>query len=336
MRIISCLLLLFGLSSGANAHKLAPSLLELRQLPSGIISVWWKTPVLAVASPSVVLPSSCQRIGGIKQEVVDNAIERRYSISCSGESSLVFSINGLAASRSAALLRWYGDGGQQQKLLRSDEDSFSPEDSADHGSTVVQFTALGVEHILIGIDHLLFVLGLLLVAQRRKRLFVWVSAFTVGHSITLFMVSLGYIPHWPNVAEWLIAASVFAMALYAEVDRAGRQYGKVFVMVVGAFGLLHGLGFASVLAELAVPSGKMLPALLGFNIGIELGQLLFLAGVSLILLFWQRLLFISPNVLQRSSSVARGTTVYVMGSVASYWMIDRGLSVFEAAVMGAY
>lgn len=336
MRIISCLLLLFGLSSGVNAHKLAPSLLELRQLPSGIISLRWKTPVLAVGSPSVVLPSSCQRIGSNKQEMVDNAIERRYSISCSGEAALVFSISGLAASRSAALLRWYGGGEEQQKLLRSDEDSFSPEGSADHGSTVVQFTSLGVEHILIGIDHLLFVLGLLLLAQSRRRLFVWVSAFTVGHSITLFLVSLGYIPHWPNIAEWLIAASVFAMALFAEVNKAGGRHGKAFVMVVGAFGLLHGLGFASVLAELTVPSGKILPALLGFNIGIELGQLLFLAGVSLILLLWQRLPVISQNLLQRSSNVARGTTIYVMGSVAAYWMIDRGLSVFEAAVMGAY
>lgn len=341
MRILSGLLMFFCLCSGLNAHKLAPSLLELRELPGGVIGLMWKTPVLAATLPTVILPESCRTIDHVEKIISDGAVEQRYSIVCEMPiSSLVFAVKGLSESRTAALLRWYGnDGGEQQSLLGSDEDRFSPALGNSNGPPILQFTGLGIKHILIGSDHLLFVLGLLLIARHRYRLLIWISAFTVGHSITLFLVSMGVIPHWPAMAEWLIAASVLVMALYADryrhSDESGN-YSKGFTVLVTAFGLLHGLGFAAVLEELSVPSGDILPALLGFNIGIELGQIFFIAMVAVLLLIGKRLLVARLQWRDRALGMTRSAAIYVMGSVAAYWMIDRGLILFEATFRGIY
>jgi len=337
MRLISSFLLLLCLSSVASAHKLAPSLLELRELPSGVFSVMWRTPVLASTPPTVVFPASCHAIGQLEQSVQEGAIEQRYSILCAGvEGTLNVSFNNLSASRSVALLRWYGvDGSEQQVLLSSDEDIFSPKAQAHGQNAILQFTGLGIKHILIGVDHLLFVLGLLLIAASRNRLLVWISAFTVGHSITLMLVSIGVIPRWPALAELLIAASVLVMALYA--DRQGqRVQGRAFVVLVAAFGLLHGLGFASVLDELMVSRGNLLPALLGFNIGIELGQIFFIAMIALLLMAVNRILATRSNWRAPCLLAARTATIYVMGAASMYWMIDRGLTLFEATFRGVY
>jgi hydrogenase/urease accessory protein HupE len=341
MRIISYVLLFMCLSSTANAHKLAPSLLELRELPSGVIGLMWKTPLLAASPPAVVLPASCRTLDRVDQTINEGAVVQRYTILCAeAVPALAFSISGLSASRSAALLRWYAnDDSEQQMLLGSDEDSFSPAERGTGGPPLLQFTGLGIKHILIGSDHLLFVLGLLLVASNRYRLLVWISAFTVGHSITLLLVSIGVIPRWPALAEWLIAASVLVMALYVDRRRDAvdlERHSKSFVVLVGAFGLLHGLGFASVLEELMLPRGDMVPALLGFNIGIELGQIFFIAVVALLLFATRQLLAGWPAWQAQSLALARVATMYVMGSVAVYWMIDRGLILFEATFRGVY
>jgi hypothetical protein len=341
MRRFSVLFVLLCLMNNVNAHKLVPSLLELRELPGGLIGLWWKTPVLAAKVPTVVLPESCQVIDRQDQAVSEGAIEQRYSLLChKSTASLEFAIEGLTASRSAALLRWYGIGGdEQQALLSSDEDRFSPAMQGSGGSAIFQFTSLGFKHILIGLDHLLFVLGLLLIASNRYQLLAWISAFTVGHSITLFLVSIGLIPHWPNLTEWLIAASVLVMALYAGKSVAASDTklgGKWFIVLVGAFGLLHGLGFASVLDELTVSSADILPALLGFNIGIELGQIFFIAMVAALLLAVRRTVATMPLRRVALLSGAQTATIYVMGSVAVFWMIDRGLSLFEATFRSIY
>jgi hypothetical protein len=333
--------MLFCFCSALNAHKLAPSLLELRELPGGVIGLTWKTPVLAATLPAVILPESCRTIDRIESLVGDGALEQRYTLACgTPTSSLVFAVSGLSASRSAALVRWYGnDGGEQQSLLGSDEESFSPALVNSLGPPVLQFTGLGIKHILIGGDHLLFVLGLLLIAGHRYRLFIWISAFTVGHSITLFLVSIGVIPHWPAMAEWLIAASVLVMALYADRYRysdESRNYNKGFTALVAAFGLLHGLGFAAVLEDLMVPSADILPALLGFNIGIELGQIFFIVIVTVVLMMGKRLLVTRRQWRDRVTAMTRSVIIYVMGSVGAYWMIDRGLILFEATFRGIY
>jgi hydrogenase/urease accessory protein HupE len=337
MRLISGFLLLLCLSSVASAHKLAPSLLELRELPSGVFSVMWRTPVLASTPPTVVFPASCHEIGQLEQTVEEGAIEQRYSILCTGAADkLSVSFNNVSASRSVVLLRWYGiEGSEQQVLLSSDEDTFSPKGQASGQSPILQFTGLGIKHILIGADHLLFVLGLLLIAASRRRLLVWISAFTVGHSITLVLVSLGVIPRWPALAELLIAGSVLLMALYA--DRRGQRVsGKAFVVLVAAFGLLHGSGFASVLDELMVTRGNLLPALLGFNIGIELGQVFFIATIVLLLMAMNRILATRLSWRVSCLLAARTATIYLMGAASMYWMIDRGLTLFEATFRGVY
>ncbi|WP_269619038.1 HupE/UreJ family protein [Zhongshania sp. BJYM1] len=341
MRISSVFLLCLCICSSVSAHKLAPSLLELTELPGGVIGLMWRTPLVASKPPDVVLPASCETMGSLDKSINATAAEQRYSLLCSKSTSdLEFALSGLSASRSAALVRWYGlDGEEQQQLLAADEDTFSPQNRDGRGLPILQFTGLGVKHILIGADHLLFVLGLLLVAKNRYRLFVWISAFTVGHSVTLLLVSIGVIPRWPALTEWLIAASVLIMALWAERNNdkySGKLSSKRFTLLIGVFGLLHGLGFASVLEELSVPSGEMLPALLGFNIGIELGQILFITVVLCAVILANRLLQMWPHAQLRCAVLARLVAVYLMGSIASFWMIDRGLILLEATFLGVY
>lgn len=342
MRILSVFLLFFCFCSGVSAHKLAPSLLEINELQNGIIGIVWRTPLATSKPLTVGLPASCAAMGRVEKSINASAAEQRYSLQCSASASeLEFSISGLSASRSAALVRWYGrDGKEQQQLLIADEDSFSPQNRRGGRLPVLQFTGLGVKHILMGADHLLFVLGLLLVAKNRYRLFIWVSAFTVGHSVTLLLVSIGVIPRWPALAEWLIAASVLLMALWADKKNtdtpSDKLHRKRFTILIGVFGLLHGLGFASVLEELSVPSGEMLPALLGFNIGIELGQIFFIAIVVCTFMLVNRILALRPNAQVHGIVLARMIAVYAMGSVASYWMIDRGLILLEATFLGVY
>ena len=319
-----CVLLCF--TGMAQAHNFAPSLLELWEQPGNVIDLVWRTPLQAVKQPAPVLPQGCRRLGEPQQSVNGSAVEFRYSIVCPAPvANLRFSVAGLSESKTAALLRWYSAaGGRQQVLLRADSDHFTPQAAGGVVKAFSQFSALGVSHILLGTDHLLFVLGLLMLAAGFRQLVVLVTSFTLGHSISLALVSLGFIPQFSTLAEWLIALSVLMMACYLG---ARDQYEKPhtgMTLLVGGFGLLHGLGFAGVLNEILDGGGGILPALVGFNVGIELGQLVFIAVV--LASAWLLQKFPGPRLL----SGARWAAIYLMGSVSMYWLFDRGLILLEA------
>jgi hypothetical protein len=186
---------------------------------------------------------------------------------------------------------------------------------AERGSTgqFLFYLGLGVEHIIGGIDHLLFLLALLALTTSLWQTVKIVTAFTVAHSITLSLAVLGFVKVPPSIVEPLIAASIVWVAVENLVAPAGaaRRW-----LVAGAFGLIHGLGFASMLVELGVPKDAVLRALVGFNIGVELGQLAFVAVVM-------------PPLVWASRRVPRLTQILsvIVALVGAVWLVQRLLAV---------
>lgn len=307
----------------ATAHPLAPALLELRELGGGRVEVAWRLPQRSVAGAERIpeLPATCRRTETLPGVATALSATERWIAEC-GPGGLVgqrVGVRGLDLSNTDALLRvTLEDGSIVQRVLRAD-DAFASIPAATPRLEVARdYAALGLEHILTGADHLLFVFGLLLLVGGGRRLIQTITAFTVGHSITLSLAATGFV-HFPSrPIEVLIALSVFWLA----VDLARRPEQRASWMrrapwlMAGAFGLLHGLGFAGALTEAGLPAGEIPLALFAFNLGIEAGQLFFVAT----------LLAIASLLRGFAAGIPRWTArvpVYAMGSLAAYWCLER-------------
>ena len=181
------------------------------------------------------------------------------------------------------------------------------------------YTVLGIEHILTGIDHQLFVIGLLFLVGFNRRLFWTITAFTVAHSVTLALSALGWLELRSAPVEATIALSIVLVAgeaLHQQQTLARRWP----ALVAFLFGLVHGLGFAGALREIGLPENHLLAALLTFNIGVEIGQLLIVTAAWLL---W-RLVSHWPKV-----ALARTAVLYGIGSVAAYWSWERAVAIFN-------
>jgi hypothetical protein len=186
------------------------------------------------------------------------------------------------------------------------------------------YLRLGVEHLLGGLDHVLFVLGLLVLVRGGRALLWTVTAFTAGHSVTLALAALGWIAFPSSLAELLIAATLVALALeiVAGEEAVGLQFFAARPWRIAfAFGLLHGLGFAGALLEVGLAAADVPLSLFSFNIGIELGQL------AIVIAAWGawRLsgLFAGAILSGRSGSRLRRASGYAMGGLAAFWLIER-------------
>jgi hydrogenase/urease accessory protein HupE len=182
------------------------------------------------------------------------------------------------------------------------------------------YLGLGIEHILQGYDHLLFVLALVLLIRRWKRVAWTVTAFTVAHSLTLAATSLGLILVARRPVEICIALSIVFIAVEIVKEPTGppRLAARLPWLVAFAFGLLHGFGFAAALAEIGLPQGELPTALLAFNLGVEIGQLAIVAAALAVLAIVDR-------VAANRARQFRTMTAYVIGTIAAFWMIQRAL-----------
>ncbi len=321
---LSCLLLLpFALPAGA--HPLAPALLEIRETDPGRADVLFKTSAFRIrgAKVDVILPEACRAVGTPRIERGPGSVTQRFAIDCTPAElvGLGFGVSGLELARTDALVRAeLRDGRVLQTVLRGKDAVHVIEGRPSRLGVMRDYARLGVEHIITGFDHLMFVFGLLLlVAGRLGPLVRTVTAFTLGHSVTLALAALGFV-HFPTgPIEFLIAASVFILAVELASDRAepGLLHRQPWLMA-GGFGLLHGLGFAGALADVGLPDGEIPLALLAFNVGIELGQLAFVCAV---MLAWGVL----EPVLGRGRlpGWAARAPVYALGSLAAYWCFER-------------
>ncbi|HEY2737547.1 MAG TPA: HupE/UreJ family protein, partial [Thermoanaerobaculia bacterium] len=228
------------------AHPLAPSLLEIREAPGGRATVLWKMPLQrpAGADPRPVLPPAC-RPGPRSTAAEGTALVARWTVDCGsgGLAGAEIAVTGLAAVRSDVLLRvTRADGSEVRAVLRTEAPSYRLPRSQRALDVASGYLALGIEHLLTGADHLLFLLGLMLLVKERRRLLATVTAFTLGHSVTLSLAALGVV-HIPSApAEAAIALSILVLAVELARDRPGAISRRPWAMAA-AFGLLHGLGF---------------------------------------------------------------------------------------------
>ncbi len=308
----------------AEAHPLAPVLLEIVEQGDGTAGVLWRTSALRPVGSDVRprLPDSCEALEPPSYRQEGSRLDARWTVDCTGSlTGRAVAIDGLGTARIDALARVeLADGRVAQRVLRAGSAEFVIPERERAIDVLRSYGALGIEHILTGLDHLLFVFGLLLLVGWGKRLIWTITAFTVGHSVTLSLVTLGFFEYPVALVEFLIALSIFMLALdLARPDEAGlfRRYPW---WLAGGFGLLHGMGFAGALAEVGLPQSELPLALLFFNIGIELGQLAFIAVVAAVGAALMRL----PAA---EIPAWRTVPVYVLGSLSAMWCIERALEV---------
>ena len=321
--LIVVLVLCSFIVTKARAHEVRPAYLELKQTSHDTFDVGWKVPARGQnmrLGLYVRLPAECENITEPRGMFTGGAYIERWSIRHS--EALVgttINIDGLKTTLTDVLVRIERlDGTTQVARITPTNPSLLIEASPSMWQVSGTYLVLGVEHILGGIDHLLFVLALLILVKGWKRVVGTITAFTVAHSITLAVATLGFV-HIPGPpVEAVIALSIVFLA--TEIIRGQRGQSGLSAkwpwIVAFTFGLLHGLGFASALSEVGLPQQAIPLSLLFFNLGVELGQLLFITVVVVLVSAAKR---IPINVPRRAELVPP----YAIGALAMFWVIQR-------------
>jgi hydrogenase/urease accessory protein HupE len=312
------------LSTMAAAHEIRPAYLQIDQTGPSRYSVVWRTPLLSGMRLPIVLqfPDGVRNVTEpAERELPDSLVERRLIETAGGLAGKRIEFVGLQATITEVLVRVkLSDGSVSTTIVRPSLPWIDVEAAPGRMQVARTFVMQGVEHILFGYDHLLFVLALMLIARSWRALLLTVTSFTAAHSITLTLATLGFV-HVPGPpVEAAIALSILLLA--GEIIRIRRGQPSLTAqrpwMVAFAFGLLHGLGFASALADLALPVEDIPLALLFFNVGVEIGQLLFIAVVISVVAFARTLKL--PRLVGRYAFV---TATYAIGIMASVWFVAR-------------
>ena len=326
----SCFLLILLLyCPSATAHEMRPAYLEMHETKADTYDVLWKVPGRGDnlrLGLYVEFPTDCKNLTEPRGAMINNALTERWSVQRPGGlNGATISIAGLTATMTDVLVRLERlDGTAQVTRLTPSAPSFVVEAAPNVMEVARTFTVLGVEHILTGIDHLLFVLALLILTRGGWRLVKTVTAFTISHSITLTAATLGWVPIPPPSGEAVIALSIVFVA--AEILRQHRGVEGITArapwFVAFSFGLMHGLGFAGGLSEAGLPAGHIPAALLFFSLGVELGHFLFIGMVLGMMALSRRARIPWPRWADRIPP-------YAIGSMAMFWVIQRTISFFK-------
>jgi hydrogenase/urease accessory protein HupE len=350
------------LAMPAQAHLLAPALLELTQTGPGEYAVHWRVSALGTQRLSLRprLPASCTESAPEQSAPRSaNTIDLVWTARCAPAdlAGATLAVEGLAGSGVSVILRIATPISAPVKaLLDEAHPSFTLGAAPSAGAVFGSYLQLGVGHLLTGFDHLLFLLGLLLLVRNRRMLIVTVTAFTLGHSVTLTLATLGIV-HVPQaLAELAIAITIIVLAQQlarqnrrasfdvhalpsmaqpqrvsippARPSMAGRSGSPRAVLakrdpsplaMAFVFGLLHGLGFAGALTEIGLPQEDLPLSLFAFNVGIELAQLAIIALALTLAALWQRLPLATP----RSQNLLRWAAAYGIGALAALWCCER-------------
>ncbi|MFV2005002.1 MAG: HupE/UreJ family protein [Gammaproteobacteria bacterium] len=326
-RVVSCLgvfwLLQLFFSSVSVADEIRPGYLELKENSENIFSVIWKVPARGDKKLALYakLPPQCQNKTQPYAQLINGAYIQRWIVACDqGLLEQSISISGLAATNTDVLLRLeFINGSSQSVLLTPSNNTFNIPAHASSLQIAGTYTWLGITHILLGIDHLLFVFALLLIVTGKRQLLWTITAFTLAHSITLAGATLRlvYVPQQP--VEAIIALSILFLAMEIIHTKRGKPgaASRWPWMVAFIFGLLHGFGFAGALAEVGLPQQAIPLALIFFNVGVEIGQLLF---VSIVLLLGWALHRLKQQALLEKAETA---VIYGIGGISSFWLFER-------------
>ncbi len=309
------------------AHELRPSVVEMREVEQGEFILDWKV-TLAVGSAGLlaerlepVIPDNCAIQGEAVQRIQSAALMGRASLVCEGDpAGGAFGLSELLG-KSDAIARYIPmDAPTQSFRLTADEPSTTILAEPSALSVLYDYFIIGAEHIVLGWDHLLFVIALVLLVRGPWPVVKAATAFTVAHSITLVATILGYSGLPGRPVEALIALSIIFLAVEVaavlrdpERETLTRRYPWAVAFV---FGLVHGFGFAGSLADIGLPQSQLAAALFAFNVGVEAGQLLVVALTILVLKALE-------HAAQERQAQALRLTTYAIGTIGSFWLIER-------------
>ena len=272
----------------------------------------------------MLMPKECSLSLPKTSHLVNSTYLDRWQMKCNeGLADKTLFIEGLKSTGTDLLLRLeLFSGVSHSKLLSPSKSSYHIPTDVSTWQIVQTYTWLGITHILIGFDHLLFVFALLLIVKNMRRLLWTVTAFTLAHSLTMAVATLGIVQVPQGPVEAIIALSILFLAMEIMHEKQGKiGLTSLYPWIIAfIFGLLHGFGFAGALAEIGLPQQAITLALVFFNIGVELGQLIFVATIVFIVVMLQRLSY--PALLNKLQTAI----VYMIGGVSSFWLIERTLS----------
>ena len=317
-------------AASAQAHDARPNFVEIIETETNVFSVQWKIPATVpdAALPTIHMPENCTTDARLAMQQAGGAYQGRLVYSCpdglSGQ-ELRIEFPVINPSLSSLFQVRLANGEQYVKILKPEESSWTIPDAENKLAVAVQYTLLGIEHIWIGIDHLLFVTCLLLIARTVRKVLITITGFTVAHSITLFLSALDVIRIPTPPVEAAIALSVVFLAWEIVKNDESQLTFRYPVAVSTSFGLLHGFGFAAVLRDIGLPQTQLPTALLFFNVGVEIGQILFVLALVAAFLVTRPLL---KRLLSAQDHEVHWTWIttpasYVIGGLASFWLIDR-------------
>jgi len=322
-RILWIILFLIEITTSLFAHTVRPAYLEVHAIGKKHYRIKWKVPIEEKITLDIMphFPKNCKPDKNSFYHVKDKDLTLSYwSLSC--EKTLLgeeLTIDNIEKNQATVLFYFNQNDVSFFKKINLENKIVKIDDSLSVLILMKEYILVGIKHILLGYDHLLFILGLLFIVVRWKMLIKTITSFTLAHSITLALSILGYAVVSTKFIEALIALSIIILyveIIYSDHGRDGiltkYPWGVAFF-----FGLIHGFGFASVLMELGLPQSQRILALLFFNIGIEVGQLLFI-GFIISLYFIVKKFFSKKERLKGKLFL-----VYMIGSISTYWLIER-------------
>jgi hydrogenase/urease accessory protein HupE len=330
------LALTLGTIGIVQAHEVRPGYLQIKQVDALTYDLLWKIPAKGDRRLGlyVRLPGYCQNSETTSSFTGDAYIERWRAACEGGLNDATIAIEGLEATRTDVLARVEHRNGRTQTVrLTPSQPEFKVMGTAGTAAVIRTYFSLGVEHILLGFDHLLFVLALLFLVEGWRRLVATITAFTIAHSLTLAAATFGWVQVPQAPVEAVIALSIVFVAveiLHRHQGRTGIATRKPWI-VAFIFGLLHGLGFAGALRDIGLPDDAIPLALAFFNVGVEAGQLLFVAAVFMLFRIVNQLMGRRGATAERSyltGAVVTRPASYVIGTLAAFWLIQRTYGFF--------
>ena len=319
------ILIAFCICSGSIlAHEVRPAYLEINATGENEYSVIWKQPLLNGRPLSLQpdFPSDCARSSTRIEALGTEALIERIELQCASSlKGRIVGVSGLTKTLTDVLLRAQLGNGITTTLLRPE----SPTTKLGTGRSapLASYLRLGVEHLLFGIDHVLFVIGLMFFLDRIGPLVKTITSFTVAHSLTLGISAIGLVRIPQAPIEAVIALSILFLATEKLRGTTDTLVARRTWLIAFIFGLLHGFGFAGALNDIGLPRENLLLALLLFNLGVELGQLLVVAAALLVAHATSRWFSPTPRMVWQAP-------VYGMGAIASFWFVSRTASIVFA------
>ena len=311
----------------SNAHEIRPAYLQIIQITEQSYDVYWKVPSMGDAVPRIqpVFPKGFTVEVTKQPNQIPGSVIYYFQITSEGslQGKEIF-IQGLNKTLIDVLVTVsYLNGEKATLLLQPDMDSSIIPGRTTAVDVIKTYTVLGIEHILLGIDHLLFVLALILITKGKWKILKTITAFTIAHSITLSLAALGYANFPGPPVEAVIALSIVFLAMEILKNLKGEATLTSIKpwIVAFTFGLLHGFGFAGALSEIGLPQQEIPLALAFFNIGVELGQIMFVIVALLVLKI--------INLKKEYPDYAKKIPAYAIGSIAAFWMIQRIVRFWE-------